>query len=413
MKIFIKTFGCRVNQVESQHLTEKFLAANCELTDGFENADVCLLNTCTVTSEADRDVEKLARLIARRNPAARLVITGCYATMHRERIAKEIPSAELVPNESKKTVAALILGSCQPDDGWLISGHRGHTRAFVKIQDGCSDGCRYCIVWKARSVKYSKPLSAARAEITALVKTGYPEIVLTGINVGNYRCPETGADLGGLLTEIFKIEGRFRIRLSSIEPKNITPEFVAACAAGGEKFCEHFHIPLQAGTDGVLAAMGRRYTTAFYTERVKLIRSAFKTPGIYADVIAGYPTETETDFESGKEFIKSLKLSGLHPFRFSPRPGTPAAELPCHPLPELKRRAEEMRALDSALRENFAASLVGTTQLVTAEESFANGEISGVAGNFQKIIIRGCPEKTPLIQVTVTDAHAAQCHAKP
>lgn len=399
--------------MESQYLAEKFLAANCELLNSFENADVCLLNTCTVTSEADRDVEKLARLIARRNPSARLIITGCYATMHRERIETEIPAAEIVANENKKTVAALILGSCQPDNDWRISGHLGHTRAFVKIQDGCSDGCRYCIVWKARAVKYSKPLPVARAEIAALIKNGCPEIVLTGINVGNYRCPETGADLGGLLSEIFKIEGRFRVRLSSIEPKHITPEFVAACSAGGEKFCEHFHIPLQAGTDNVLAAMGRRYTTAFYAERVALIRAAFETPGIYSDVIAGYPTETESDFESGKGFIKSLALAGLHPFRFSPRPGTPAAELPCHPLPELKRRAEEMRALDINLRENFAASLVGTKQLVTVEETLANGDISGVAGNFQKIIIAGCVEKKSLIEVTVTEALAAQCRAKP
>ncbi|MDD4003728.1 MAG: MiaB/RimO family radical SAM methylthiotransferase [Elusimicrobiaceae bacterium] len=413
MKIYIKTFGCRVNQVESQHLSEKFLAAGCELCGTFECADVCLLNTCTVTGEADRDVERLARRIARRNPSARLILTGCYATMHSRRIREVIPSAEVIGNADKKNISALLLGSCAGDDAgrWTIAGHLGHTRAFVKIQDGCSDGCRYCIVWKARSVMYSKPLADAVAEIRGLVEAGYPEIVLTGINVGNYRCPETGAELDGLLTAVFALEGRFRVRLSSLEPKNITPRFIAACAAGADKFCAHFHLPLQAGTDRVLAAMGRRYDTDFYASRVALLRSAFAEPGIYADLIAGYPAETAPDFEAGKAFVQALQLSGLHVFRFSPRPGTEAAALEGHAPSELKRRADELRALDGMLRKAFAAALAGTSQLVTVEECRPDGSALGVAGNFQKIILKNCSEKNILRAVTVLRAQDGTCFA--
>ncbi len=412
MKIFIKTFGCRVNQVESQHLAEQFLAGGCLIVDKFEAADVCLLNTCTVTAEADRDVERLARAIARRNSAARLILTGCYATMHRDRIAELVPSAEIIPNADKKKVAALVLGGCVPqDDGdWAITGHSGHTRAFIKIQDGCTDGCKYCIVWKARPVKISKPLDAAVDEIRRLAAAGYPEIVLTGINVGNYKCPQTGAELKDLLGAIFEIDGTFRVRLSSIEPNNITPEFLEACARGEYKFCPHFHIPLQAGTDRVLADMGRRYDTVFYAERIALIRSMFSTPGIYADIIAGYPTETAADFEKGKEFVRWLKLSGLHAFRFSPRPGTAAALLECHPLAELKRRAEELRALDARLRADFALSLVGAEQLVTVEELNPDGSASGVAGNFQKVVVGKCSERAALVPVTIARAEGDTCY---
>ncbi|MFA6584540.1 MAG: MiaB/RimO family radical SAM methylthiotransferase [Elusimicrobiaceae bacterium] len=410
MKIYIKTFGCRVNQVESQHLAERFSAADCALTEDFEKADVCVLNTCTVTAEADRDVEHLARAIARRNPAARLIITGCYATIHKAKLQKAVPAAEIIANPDKKNIAALVTNERLPEHGfgWEISGHAGHTRAFVKVQDGCTDACRYCLVWKARPVKSSKPAQDALAEIKNLVAAGYPEIVLTGINIGNYLCPQTGKDLPGLLANIFKLDGNFRVRLSSIEPKNISPELIAICQMAGDKFCRHFHIPLQGGTNEVLRAMGRRYDTGFYESRVNLIRENFENAGIYADVIAGYPEETDGDFEKGYAFIKKLKLSGLHVFRFSPRPGTEAAELKCHPLAELKARSKKLRDLDKIMRAEFARSLAGTAHIVTIEES-KGGNASGVAGNFQKVLIEGASRMKGLCRVTITKAQDDIC----
>ena len=190
---FIKTFGCRVNQVESQALWEDFLRHGFTPAENFESADICLLNTCTVTHQADKDVEKLIRQILRRNPSARLVLTGCYAAAHKTHIQGIFPQAEIV---GKYELGRVLFN--EDDICWTVSGHEGHSRAFIKIQDGCDAFCSYCIVPFARSEKRSKPVADVLSEIQNLVKNGFAEIVLTGINIGNYRCPQTGADLAAL-----------------------------------------------------------------------------------------------------------------------------------------------------------------------------------------------------------------------
>ncbi|MCX5782865.1 MAG: MiaB/RimO family radical SAM methylthiotransferase, partial [Elusimicrobia bacterium] len=347
MKIFIKTFGCRVNQIESESLLENFERAGHSITDDFHSADICLLNTCTVTAQADKDAQKILRLVSARNPKCKIIATGCYASVDPEGILRNAPSAQIVPNQEKENIAAKISPLCEGKKGFAVSGHRGHCRAFVKIQDGCGERCAYCIVPLARAQKSSKPSEDVIAEITGLIKNGFKEIVLCGINIGNYLCPKSSANLAKLLKKVLALEGNFRIRLSSVEAGNITEELLSAAQTGGEKFCRYFHLPLQCASDKVLADMGRKYNSDFFAGKVGLIRSVFPDAGLFDDVIAAYPTETEDDFAQTLSFIKKINFSGLHVFRFSPRPKTKAAGLKPLPVKESKERANVLRAIDA------------------------------------------------------------------
>lgn len=399
---FIKTFGCRVNQVESQALLEDFLRHGFTPAERFEKADMCVLNTCTVTHQADKDVEKLIRQILRRNPNTRLVLTGCYAAAHADKIRTQFPQAQIV---GKYDLGRILFN--EEDICWTVSGHEGHSRAFIKIQDGCDCFCSYCIVPFARSEKRSKPLADVLSEIRNLVENGFAEIVLTGINIGNYKCPQTGADLAALCEEIAKEPGDFRVRFSSIELQTVDDGIINAMKHFPARFCNYFHLPLQAGCDSVLKAMNRHYDTAAYAARVKDLRASVPGIGIFADVIAGFPTETEKDFEKTVEFIRKQQLSGLHVFSYSPRPGTKAAALPQLPAEEIKRRAEKLRALDKNLRESFAASLVGSEQTVFIEE-YKEDQTRGITSNFQTVLIENSPKDLHgLVRVQLTRAQGA------
>ncbi len=401
---FIKTFGCRVNQVESQAILEEFRRHDFTPAESFETADICLLNTCTVTHQADKDVEKLIRQILRRNPSARLVLTGCYAAAHKEHIQEIFPSAEIV---GKYDLGRVLFH--EEDVCWTVSGHEGHSRAFIKIQDGCDNFCSYCIVPYARSVKKSKPAADVLQEITQLVQNGFLEIVLTGINIGNYLCPQTGADLAALCTQIAAMPGNFRVRFSSIELPTVTNGVIACMHQYPARFCNYFHLPLQAGCDKILHEMNRHYTTQDYAQRVADLRREVPQIGIFADVIAGYPTETEQDFQTTYQFIKTQQLAGLHVFSYSPRPGTPAAKLPQLPREEIKRRADKLRALDKALRAAFAASFVGTEQTVFIEEK--KGEtVHGITSNFQPVVL--AKNAHGLVRVKIVRAENTLCYGE-
>ena len=406
MKFFLKTFGCRVNQVESQAILEQFAARGWEHAASLEEADLCLLNTCTVTHQADKDVEKLIRQISRRNPSARLVLTGCYAAAHAEHIRQSFPKAEII---GKYDLGQKLFG--QEDICWTVSGHEGHSRAFIKIQDGCDCFCSYCIVPFARTVKRSKPVPDVLKEISALAQKGFGEIVLTGINIGNYSCPQSGKDLAALCADIAALEGRFRIRFSSIELQTVTDGVIDAMASRPDRFCNYLHLPLQSGCDGVLKAMNRHYSTEQYAAKVALLRQ--KVPGIsiFADVIAGFPTETEANFETTYHFIESQKLCGLHVFSYSPRPLTKAAALPQLGHEVIKARADRLRELDHKLRADFAASLVGTEQEVFIEEHGKDG-VRGVTSNFQQVLLENVSAPLHgLVRARITRAEETVCYA--
>ncbi len=403
MKFFLKTFGCRVNQVESQAILEAFSSRGYEPTP-FEQADICLLNTCTVTHQADKDVEKLIRQILRRNPSARLVLTGCYAAAHSDHIRHTFPQAEII---GKYELGQKLFAT--EDLCWTVSGHEGHSRAFIKIQDGCDAFCSYCIVPFARNIKRSKPLPDVLAEITGLVQKGFGEIVLTGINIGNYNCPKSGKDLAALCEEIAALPGHFRVRFSSTELQTVTAGVISAMAKYPARFCNYLHLPLQSGCDKVLAAMNRHYNTSQYAAKVADLRARVPGASVFADVIAGFPAETEEDFQTTYDFIKSQKLCGLHVFSYSPRPGTKAALLPQLAPEIIKTRAEKLRALDKQLRADFAASLVGTVQEVFIEEYQEQG-VRGVTSNFQQVILENAPaDLRGLVRVKITAAADGLC----
>ncbi len=403
MKFFLKTFGCRVNQVESQAILEAFSTRGwtpCPM----ETADLCLLNTCTVTHQADKDVEKLIRQILRRNPAARLVLTGCYAAAHRAHIQEIFPQAEIV---GKYELGQKLFGT--EDLCWTVSGHEGHSRAFIKIQDGCDCFCTYCIVPFARNIKRSKPAADVLQEIVSLVQKGFGEIVLTGINIGNYRCAQTGKDLAALCEDIAHMPGHFRVRFSSIELQTVTDGVIGAMAKYPARFCNYLHLPLQSGCDKVLAEMNRHYTTAQYAQKVSSLRARVPGASVFADVIAGFPTETEADFQITYDFIARQKLCGLHVFSYSPRPGTKAAAWPQLAPEVIKARAEKLRELDKKLRADFAASLVGSLQEVFIEEHSGQG-VRGVTSNFQQVFIENAPaDLHGLVHVRITRADGAVC----
>ncbi|MHB0996224.1 MAG: MiaB/RimO family radical SAM methylthiotransferase [Elusimicrobiales bacterium] len=408
MKIYFKTVGCRVNQVETESLREKYLALGHCLADAPEAADLVVVNTCSVTAKADRDCVAFLRKTAAANPEAAIAVTGCLATLEPQKILAAAPAAALFPNKEKEKIPALLCGAAPAEDFFSVRKFHGKARAFIKVQDGCNLRCAYCLVNMARSELKSKPLAAAAAEAERLVRAGFAEIVLCGTRLGIYKCPETGADLAALMARLFAIEGRFRLRFSSIESEELTPGLLNSLKAGGEKFCAYFHLPLQAGSDPVLKAMGRLYDTAAYRATVARLRSVFPGAGIYADIIAGYPSETEQDFDAALAYVRELGLAGLHVFSFSARPGTRAAALKPRPPQIVAARSAALRALDRELRAAFAASMIGKKFTVLVLKN-KDGRALGLAPNFVNVELPVQLKAGSLVECAVSAARGGAC----
>ncbi|KAF0127432.1 MAG: MiaB family RNA modification protein [Elusimicrobia bacterium] len=407
MKVYFKTVGCRVNQVESESLRARFAALGHCAAATPEEADLVVVNTCSVTARADRDCLAFLKKTAAANPAAAIAVTGCLATLEPKKILAAVPKASVFTNADKEKIPSLVCGAPPKEDFFSVEGFKGRARAFVKVQEGCDLKCSYCLVNLARNKMSSKPLKSAVSEIEKLVSAGFAEIVLCGTRLGIYRCPETGADLAALVSELFALPGSFRVRFSSIEPGEINAPLLRALAAAGGRFCDYFHIPLQSGSDAVLRAMGRNYDTTYYRGRLEEIRSFFPSAGLYADIIAGYPSETEKEFGESLEFVRSCGLSGLHVFSFSARPGTRAAALKPLPPATVKRRSAALRALDLELRSAFAASMLGRELEVLSLSSKA-GRSRALASNFLEVDIPAAPVGR-LLRCRVTAARGGAC----
>ncbi|HOI41529.1 MAG TPA: radical SAM protein, partial [Elusimicrobiales bacterium] len=260
MKVYFKTVGCRVNQVESESLRAKFAALGHTAAVSPDEADLVVVNTCSVTAKADRDCVVFLKKTAVSNPRASIAVTGCLATLEPGKILSAVPRASVFTNADKEKIPSLVCGAPSKTDFFAVEGFKGRSRAFVKVQEGCDLKCAYCLVNMARNKVSSKSLKAAVAEMRKLVSAGFAEIVLCGTRLGIYRCPETGADLAALVSELFALPGSFRVRFSSIEPGEIDAPLLRALAVPGGRFCDYFHVPLQSGSDAVLRAMGRNYS---------------------------------------------------------------------------------------------------------------------------------------------------------
>ncbi|MFH0796102.1 MAG: MiaB/RimO family radical SAM methylthiotransferase [Candidatus Omnitrophota bacterium] len=319
MKIKIAVFGCKVSQYEAQVLRERFVNAGDELVTNLSDADKLVVNTCVVTSRAESEGLRLAKQGAAKGKD--VTITGCFARMD-SRSRRDITGPiQVVPLEE-------IL-SRFPEPRESITYFAGHSRAFIKVEDGCSKRCHYCLVSRIRGPVRSRPINEVISEIQGLISNGYREIVFSGINLGLYGS-DSGLSLTSLLQQVFALPNLpdgFRVRLSSLEPDLVSPDLIDLMA-NDQRIYPHFHLPLQSGSERILKKMGRGYTTAEYFSLVNRIRSKIPNLILTTDLMVGFPGETEEDFQATLDFAKSLRFMKAHIFRFSPRPGTPAASFP-------------------------------------------------------------------------------------
>jgi threonylcarbamoyladenosine tRNA methylthiotransferase MtaB len=371
VKIFLRTFGCKVNQYETELLRARMEGCGGVSVDVPEDADLCLVNSCSVTAKADAECRQYLRRLLKASPRARIVVTGCYATRAPRELESLSPRVEVYSNKDKDALPACVGFEVAPES-FGLARFAERSRAFLKVQDGCRAPCRYCVIPSVRPDSWSKPVEDVVREVASLSGQGYGEIVLTGIRLGLYR-GAAGPDvsdgtlgLKGLLERIVRIPGRFRIRLSSLEVTEATDDLLELTAAT-DKICRHFHIPLQSADDGVLRDMGRWYDFARYAERIASIKSRLPDAGLTTDVLTGFPTETEEAFETTLRRVEELGFTGLHVFPFSPRPGTPAAALKVLPPEVLRRRVRRLISLGEHLKDAHKARHQGTTREVLIE----------------------------------------------
>jgi threonylcarbamoyladenosine tRNA methylthiotransferase MtaB len=323
------TLGCKVNQYETALIEEELAERGFSIVPFSQTADYYLINTCTVTLRTDQKCREYIRSALRRNYRAKIVVTGCFAQRSPQEIRKISPQCQVFDNSQKRQIAEYLSKEAStiketgeyPKKLKLISRFPHHNRAFVKIQDGCRSFCSYCIIPYVRKEVSSRPISEVLSEVNGLVNSGYKEIVLCGINLGNYP------QLIPLLEKLNSLSGLQRIRISSIEPLHINQEFIGAMKAFS-KICHHLHIPLQSGDDHMLKLMNRKYTTQDYQKIMEMVRKSIPDAGISTDLIVGFPGETEQRFCNTYDFVNRMGFSKMHIFRFSPRPGTQASSLP-------------------------------------------------------------------------------------
>ncbi|MCK5738377.1 tRNA (N(6)-L-threonylcarbamoyladenosine(37)-C(2))-methylthiotransferase MtaB, partial [bacterium] len=400
-KVSITTLGCRLNQAESAQLTELLSKNEYEIVPVNEPADICVLNTCAVTAKAASRARQAIRRLQRLAPQAVIVVAGCYAEVAADEIA-QIPGVDFVlgsdykydllrflkqPEKKEKTVIRTCGYDNHPEFVHVAPGYfLEHTRAFLKIQDGCNGFCSYCIVPYARGKIRSSHIDATLAEARQLVARGFKEIVLTGAHIGLFGKERKGAaSLTDLLVEMLKLEGDFRIRLSSIEPLEVTPELLNLMA-DSEKICPHLHIPLQNGNDDILKAMNRHYNTQQFADLVHQAVEQIPNVAIGTDVMVGFPGETQTQFENMERFIIDLPLHYLHVFAYSVRKGTVAAKMPDRvPKTIMAERSRRLRKISDLHRISFHQSHLGRHFPVLFEEEVQPNILTGLTPNYIRV----------------------------
>ena len=372
----IVTFGCKVNQYESQALQERLQGAGYQIVDPDDDAEVYVLNTCTVTETAYAEAARTVRRIYRRRPAAEIAVTGCAADSNRDEFLRMPGVRRVVVHDEKSALPLLIedprlsAEDLKPSIFDLtISGFEGHTRAFLKIQDGCDLRCSFCIIPQVRGANVSRPFEEAVDEAKRLAKAGYKEIVLTGVHVGSFGKDVAGRSLiPDLVKRLMDIPGVARVRLSSIEANEVDDRLIDTMRDSGGRFCPHLHLPLQSGDAEVLRAMRRRYSPDQFLRTVDRIRAKIDEPSFTTDVILGFPTETDAAFENTMDLCRQVGFSRIHIFPYSHRRGTDASSMPDLPAAVKKERHAALQALASGLTGAYASKFVGRDVEVLVEE---------------------------------------------
>ncbi len=408
------TVGCKVNQYETALIEQELEERGFEIVPFSQTADYYLINTCTVTLRTDQKCREYIRYALRRNQSAKIVVTGCYAERDPGELRKISARCRVFDNFQKRHIAGFLAKEAFGIEGEgdslekhnMISRFPGHTRSFVKIQDGCNSFCSYCVIPYVRKGVSSRPINEVLNEAKKLLDSGYKEIVLCGINLGNYH------EIITLLDRLNSLQGLERIRISSIEPLHIDEELVGAIRSLS-KICHHLHIPLQSGDDLILKLMNRKYTTQDYQRTIEMVRKSIPDAGISSDLIVGFPGETEERFCHTYDFVKKIGFSKIHIFRFSPRPGTLASMLPERVSAyEVRRRSRMLDNLGKELREKFYRQYLNKELEVLFERKTQgkseNGKAlySGFSGNYIRVVapVRE-DELNSLISVKINDVH--------
>ena len=400
--VAIRTQGCKLNQADSDMLARRFAAAGYRLVQSPAKADVFVLNTCTVTSTADSKARQALRAAARANPHALIVATGCYAQRSRDELSQVEGVSLVVGNTEKAELPAMVTALLEQRNTGANSHPRvssaldysvqpaaniRRNRSMVKIQEGCDQVCAYCIVPKVRGRERSIPPESLVEQINQRVAEGCLEVVLTGTQLGTYGFDIPGATLTKLLERILAETAVPRLRVSSLQPQEINPRLLELWQ--DPRLCRHFHIPLQSGSDRILEMMRRRYTTGLFAEKVDLVRNTVPGSGVTADLIAGFPGETEAEFQESLAFATSMAFSDMHIFPYSPRPGTSAVYL-SGPVsqPVKKARTTQLLAMAKEGFEAFRSYQLGQTHPVLWESSTRqDGGLKwrGLTGNYIRV----------------------------
>lgn len=392
------TMGCKVNQYETQLVKEALERHGYREAAGEESAELCVVNTCTVTGEADSKARQLIRQLAKHNPGTKTVVFGCYAAREPAALEKLPGVFAVVPDNRELPDVMQRFGICDWPTG--ISRFDGHRRAFVKVQDGCILNCTYCIIPQVRPGLRSRTSTEIIEEVRRLIDNGYKEIILTGIHLGHFGVEATRGRSGRvpyrlwhLIRDLNRIPGQWRLRLSSLEAAEVGPDFLSA-VADCERLCPHFHLCLQSGSDDVLYRMKRRYRAGRFLKKLDQIRGIFDEPAFSTDVIVGFPGETDADFERTLQTCDSAGFMKIHAFPFSARRGTPAADLgELVPAEVRKERCARLAELERQLARRYHQALSGKrlTVLVEARPASQAGWVLGTACRYVSVEIPGTP----------------------
>lgn len=394
------TLGCKVNQYETDGMIELLKEAGMTAVSFEEKADVYLINTCSVTNMADKKSRQMIHRAKKLNPDAVVIAAGCYVQAAKDKLMEDDRISIIIGNNKKKDIVRILEDYLQAgvtDEGMLdisaekeyepltINSTLEHTRAYVKIQDGCNQFCSYCIIPYVRGRIRSRDIASIIEEVKRLALTGVKEIVLTGIHISSYgKDKENEVGLADVIDAISKIESIKRIRLGSLEPSIITDEFIDRIVVN-EKVCPHFHLSLQSGCNTVLKRMNRKYTCEEYFEKCEMLRRAFDRPALTTDVIVGFPGETEEEFQETVDYLTKLNLYEMHIFKFSPRQGTVAAGMKDQVAPEIKNhRSDVLLALSEKNKQAYEASFRGENLDVLVEEKVRREGKDGYRGHTER-----------------------------
>jgi threonylcarbamoyladenosine tRNA methylthiotransferase MtaB len=393
-KVAFHTLGCKLNFAETSTISRSFPEDQFEKVRPGAKADIYVINTCSVTDTADRKCRQVIKKCINQSPEAVIAVVGCYAQLNPGEISS-IPGVDLVLGTNEKFDAAGFLEKTGKKNNAEIHTYElnapvvfhpsysmgDRTRSFLKVQDGCDYGCSYCTIPIARGHSRNQEIRSLTGEAEKIARKGIKEIVLTGVNIGDYG-KSTGDNFESLLREMIKVDGIERYRISSIEPNLLTDEIISLTAEC-KKILPHFHIPLQSGSDNVLRLMRRRYKRDQFEDRIRVIRKDLPLAGIGADVIVGFPGESDNDFEDTFSFLKEMPISYLHVFNFSERPGTPAEKMSGKvPFSIREKRSRRLISLSESKHREFSLQNVGQTAEILFEHNKSEGMITGFTGNY-------------------------------